>query len=89
MQVLVPELPAVRVHLVLEKLPPETLADQVTVPVGEIAVPVAVSCTVTVNIICSPGVTLSVLGLTLVPVLRLAMVTVAVPLLAECVESLE
>lgn len=68
----------------MTKLPPETLAVQVTVPVGAWGVPGLLSVTVTVSVVCADPPTVALLGLTVVLVIRLLTVMVADTELLAC-----
>ena len=73
----------VKVHGLPLKLPaPEV--EKLTLPVGVLLVPDAVSVTVAVQVVETPARTLVGLQLTVVLVFRLLTVTVAVPLLVLC-----
>ena len=81
---------AISVHVVLLKLPPETLAVHVTVPVGTVFVPILlISLTLALNVIILPALPVAGLGDTLTLVLRKSMVIVAVAELDECAVSPE
>jgi hypothetical protein len=66
---------------------PLPLPVNLTVPVGVLLAPAAVSVTVAVQVIDCPTTTVAGEQLTLVELARVVTVTVAVPLLAVCVES--
>ena len=69
-------------------LPVAGLTAKLTVPSGGVAVPLAVSVTVAVQVVGCPTTTDDGEQLTVVPVERFAVtVTVVVPELPECVES--
>jgi hypothetical protein len=70
---------AINLHVVLVKLPPDTLAVHVTVPVGAWGVPGLLSVTVTVNVVGVPTPTDALLGLIAALVVRLLTVMVAEP----------